>query len=794
MGPHNSPSIRFQTNAEPPMTTGLRPSRSKTPACARFVIRVRGAVQGVGFRPFVHRQATGLGLAGWVANSAEGVLIEAEGERGGLNALVDAIRNSAPRHATVTQIQVAEARPLGETTFAIRPSARGGSRAAQVLPDLAPCEACLAELFDPSDRRRGYPFINCTQCGPRFSIIEDLPYDRMRTTMRRFEMCRACAAEYVDPSSRRFHAEPIACPDCGPRLALWDRAGGVLAQDHEALKLAIVAIDQGQILAIKGVGGFHLLVDARNEAAVRRLRARKRRPDKPFAVMFPGIEALEQNCAVSPAERALLTGPERPIVLLGRSGASVADGVAPANPLVGAILPYSPLHHLLMRALGFAVVATSGNLSDEPIAIDECEAVERLGEIADLFLVHDRPIVRPAEDSVARIVCDRPLMLRRARGYAPAPVRVEGMSAGVLGLGGHLKTTVALSVEGGVVLWPHVGDLATHQARSAHGRAAEDIARLHAVRPRIVACDLHPDYASTKMAETFGAPVAPVQHHLAHVVACMADNGAAAPLLGVAWDGAGYGSDATIWGGEFIRIAEDGWRRVAHLRPFRLPGGEAAAREPRRAAIGLLYAAFGDEALTMDDLAPVAAFTVAERRTLGAVLTRGVNAPFCSSIGRLFDAVAALAGLRQRASFEGQAASELEWASGEYACGRRYDFAIESSATDEGVLVVDWRPALLALLADVRAGVAMGQISQALHNGLAAAIVDVAVRVGERRVALTGGCFQNAYLTEAAVAGLSEAGFEPLWHRSIPPNDGGLALGQAVWAAWSAGRGERPCA
>ncbi len=776
------------------MTEAPRSPRLKTPARERRQIRVRGTVQGVGFRPYVHRRATRLGLAGWIANTAEGVTIEVEGAPERLDDLLDGLRQSPPPRAVVSGIDVSEAELCGDSTFAIRASATGGRRSAHISPDLTTCDACLAELLDPSDRRYRYPFINCTDCGPRFSIIEDLPYDRARTSMRRFGMCEACRAEYEDPTSRRFHAEPNACPDCGPRLALWNPAGGVIARDDVALGLAATAIRRGEIVAAKGVGGFHLLVDAMSETAVRRLRTRKRRPDKPFAVMFPTLSDVGRACRVSPEEQALLVGPERPIVLLRREGGAITEAVAPGNPLLGAMLPYAPLHHLLMLALDLPVVATSGNLSQEPIATDEREALERLGEVVDFFLIHDRPIARPVEDSVVRVVCGRPLMLRRARGYAPAHFAVDGVSGGVLALGGHLKTTVALSGDNGVVVWPHIGDLETPQARAAHGSAAEDIGRLHAVRPRLVAHDLHPDYASSRAAEAFAAPIVPVQHHLAHLAACMADNGVVPPVLGVAWDGAGYGPDGTIWGGEFLRIVKGGWRRVAHLRPFRLPGGEAAMREPRRAALGLLYAAFGADALEMDDLAPVAAFTIAERRTLGAMMTRGVNAPICSSIGRLFDAAAALTGLRQRVSFEGQAAMELEWAAGDMSGDRSYAFPLQESATDDSALVLDWGPALDAIVADIRAGSTAGQVSRALHNGLAAAIVDVAIRVGEPRVALTGGCFQNARLTEATAAALRAAGFEPLWHRQVPPNDGGLSLGQAVWAAWTEGRAGTPCA
>ncbi|HXQ14234.1 MAG TPA: carbamoyltransferase HypF [Caulobacteraceae bacterium] len=763
-----------------------------TTARARLRILVSGRVQGVGFRPFVSRQATRLGLAGWVANTAEGVTIEAEGPPDRLAAFSDALRASAPPRALVAKIEIAEIALCGEPGFVIRPSTLAGARTSEISPDIAPCEACLAELFDPSDRRFCYPFINCTDCGPRFSLIEAMPYDRARTSMRRFAMCQACQAEYDNPTSRRFHAEPNACPDCGPALALLNPAGGMLAEREAALALAVAALRRGEIVAAKGVGGFHLLVDARSDAAVRRLRARKHRPEKPFAVIFPDFEAVLESCRVSPAERALLTGPERPIVLLRRAGRPIADAVAPGNPLLGAMLPYAPLHHLLMRDLGFPVVATSGNLSEEPIATDEGEALKRLGEVVDLFLVHDRPIVRPVEDSVVRIVCGRPLMLRRARGYAPTAIAVAGAPAGVLALGGHLKTTVALSRDDAVVVWPHIGDLETVQSRAAHTAAAADIGRLHAQRPSLVVCDLHPDYASGLAAEAFAAPKVDVQHHLAHVVACMADNGVATSVLGVAWDGAGYGPDGTVWGGEFLRVGRDGWRRAAHLRPFRLPGGAAAMREPRRAALGLLHAVHGDAVLAMDDLAPVAAFTAAERRTLAAMLTRGVNAPVCTSVGRLFDAVAALAGLRQRASFEGQAAMELEWAAAEGGGNRLYRFVVRGG--EAGVLILDWGPALEAILADLRGGATPGDISAAFHDGLAAAIVDVAVRVGERQVALTGGCFQNARLTEATVAALRAAGFAPLWHRQVPPNDGGLALGQAVWAAWRGGRGGSACA
>ena len=759
------------------------------PIHRRVRIGVCGAVQGVGFRPFVYRQAVALGLVGWVENSPAGVSIEAEGAPDRIAALLRALRENPPPNAVVAAIDAQEIDTGGEGGFAIRHSAAAGARTASVLPDLATCEDCLAELFDPADRRYRYPFINCTHCGPRYSIVEDIPYDRARTSMRHFPMCAACRKEYEDAAHRRFHAEPNACPDCGPRLSLWDDKGNTLARDDAALLATAAAIAEGRIVAVKGIGGFHLLVDARDEAAVARLRRRKRRQEKPFAVMFASLAATRDSCHVSSEEEKLLTGPARPIVLLRRAGDQLAPSVAAGNPLLGAFLPYAPLHHLLMRELGGPVVATSGNISDEPIVTDKTEALLRLSGIADLFLVHDRAIVRPVDDSVARVVCGAPQLLRRARGYVPAPIAVPGMPGGILALGGHLKTTVALTRPGEVVLSQHIGDLETMPARAAHAHAVADTTRLYAVKPRLVARDLHPDYASSRAAETMGLPVVAVQHHLAHVAACMAEHGVAPPVLGVAWDGTGYGADRGVWGGEFLLVTQAGWGRVAHLRHFRLPGGDKTAREPRRAALGLLYEAFGEDALAMTDLAPVAAFSAAERAVLKPVLARGVNAPWCSSAGRLFDAFAALCGLRQRAEYEGQAAAELEWAAQAAMGDRCYDFPLRDG--DDGGLILDWQPALAAALADLRASAPVATIAAAFHRGLAAAIAVVAGRVGEPRVALTGGCFQNALLTESTVAALRVAGHEPLWHRQVPPNDGGIALGQAAWAGWCEQSGGR---
>jgi len=745
----------------------------------RVELKVRGRVQGVGFRPYAYRQAAAFGLAGWVVNTPQGATLEVEGPPDAVAGFVDALTSELPAPATIDRIEKRTLPPTGESGFTIRESALAGDRSATVLPDIATCEECLAEIADPANRRHRYPFTNCTHCGPRYSIIADLPYDRARTTMAGFVMCADCRAEYEDASDRRFHAEPNACPRCGPQLALRDTSGVALAIGDDALSTAADAIRDGKIVAVKGLGGFHLMVDARNEDAVARLRQHKNREEKPFAVMFLSMAAIEAVADVSPVEATLLESRERPIVLVRKRRDTLAYTVAPGNPLVGAILPYTPLHHLLLGDLGFPVVATSGNRSDEPIVTDETEALARLSGIADVFLVHDRPIVRPVDDSVARVVAGRPMLLRRARGYAPSPIAVV-LPPGILAAGGHLKATVALTTEAGVVISQHLGDLDAVEARDAYDRAIADLTRLHATEPNRVGRDLHPDYHSTRAAERLGAPVVAVQHHLAHVASCMAEHGLGPPLLGVAWDGTGDGGDGTVWGGEFLRVAEDGWHRVVHLRPFRLPGGEAAVREPRRAAFSLLHEIFGRNALEMTDLAPIAAFTAKERATLAAMIDRGLNAPVTTSAGRLFDAVAALLGLRQRSTYEGQAAMELEWAAETAnATAKPLAFLLRAGAPP----ILDWEPVVRAILADRAAGVATGEIAAAFHRGLALAIAEVAATIGEETVVLTGGCFQNAVLTEATVAALRAAGATPVWHEQVPPNDGGLALGQAYWAA-----------
>jgi hydrogenase maturation protein HypF len=801
----------------------------------RLKLTVRGAVQGVGFRPFVHRLAAGLGLAGWVNNSPQGVFIEVEGPRAALEQFLLRLEAEKPPRSFIQSLEAAWLDATGFKDFAIRPSETGGDRTALVLPDIATCPDCLREIFDPHNRRYRYPFTNCTHCGPRFSIIESLPYDRANTSMKAFTMCPQCRAEYDDPAVRRFHAQPNACPACGPQLELWrsgvrpNAASSVVhgqprsaGRSDDALLAAARAIRDGKIAAVKGLGGFHLMVDARNEDAVRRLRERKQREEKPFALMFPSLETTKVDCVVSPLEERLLRSPEAPIVLLRtivNRKSQIVHSVAPHNPSLGVMLPYTPLHHLLLAELGFPVVATSGNLSDEPICTDEHEALERLGSIADVFLVHNRPIIRHVDDSIVRVMLDRELVLRRARGYAPLPITLNPQPSTlnlqpVLAVGAHLKNTVALAVGDQVFLSQHIGDLETEAAYDAFRRVIADFQKLYEAKPGIVAADLHPDYLSTKFALEMGRAELPlgqdarqrvpairhVQHHIAHVLSCLAENEIAPPALGVSWDGTGYGTDGTVWGGEFFVVTKDKVERFAHLRPFRLPGGDQAVKEPRRAALGLLYELSGgqDNFLLQMQQKVAGAFSPPELAALKTMLAKQLNSPLCSSAGRLFDAVASIIQLRQHIRFEGQAAMELEFLLDGIETDEAYELPIvdwqipiekqvsrvnkSAIGNRQSAIVLDWSSMIEAIQSDVKSGVATGVISAKFHNALAEGIVAVARSAGQERVALTGGCFQNRYLTERAVRRLEAEGFRPYWHQRVPPNDGGIALGQVVAA------------
>jgi len=759
------------------------PPHAPAEQCRR-AIGVRGVVQGVGFRPFVYNRAIAHGLAGWVRNDADRVRIEVQGERTAVDAFVEALRDDPPPQARVDRVDVAELslQDGHAEPFEIRASDPAAAPQPTIPADLATCADCLAEIRTPSERRFGYPFTNCTNCGPRWSIIERLPYDRLRTSMAGFEMCPDCRGEYEDPTDRRFHAQPIACPRCGPVLELLRADGKPMDTEPEALVAAAEAVVQGQILALKGLGGFQLVVDATNRKAVAELRRRKHRPDKPFALMIASIDEVRRRCQLSQEEARVIASPQAPILLLRQrrdadATADIAPEAAPGNPYLGVMLPSSPLHHLLLAEIGRPIVCTSGNLSEEPMAITTEEALEQLGNIADLFLTHDRPIIRPVDDSVARVGPDGLQVHRRARGFAPLPIELPSPGPVVLAVGGHLKNAVALSLGARAVVSSHVGDLDNARSVEVHRRAIDDLIDFFDVVPERIACDLHPDYASTRHAEVLAArwnvPLVHVQHHHAHVVAGMIEHRLPGPVLGFSWDGTGYGSDGTAWGGEALVCDGAGFHRVAHLRTFPLPGGDRAAREPRRSALGVLFEILGEDAAEY----ATDWFSPAEVSLLLTALARSLHSPRSSSMGRLFDAVAALCGLPGRCSFEGHAAMALE-----FAADGDVEEAYPLPISDDEPAVADWEPLVRAILADRRAGEPIGRISARFHNGLAEMAVAVARREGRPDVVLTGGCFQNALLTERVRGRLLLTRHNVYTHRCVPPGDGGLALGQLAVA------------
>ena len=834
---------------------------------------MEGVVQGVGFRPYVYSLATSLGLAGLVGNDVDGVFAEVEGDPAAVREFLDALERDAPPLARIERVTATGVAPAGAATFEIVASEPIGRRRALIAADTATCADCLRELADPADRRFRYPFINCTNCGPRFTIVRDVPYDRPLTTMAGFPMCDQCAAEYHDPANRRFHAQPTCCPACGPRLTLLDQSGrpfpdialagepplpnpapkptgppkpedsGSLAtpwcgqrstisplSSQAALDLAAGLLREGRVVAVKGLGGYHLAADAASEEAVAALRARKHREDKPFAIMTAGLDAARRLCQVDDAEADLLASPARPIVLLAcRPDAAVAASVAPGNRQLGIMLPYTPLHHLLLEAVGRPLVLTSGNVSDEPIAYRDEDALERLGGIADAYLTHDRAIHIRTDDSVARVVGGRPMLTRRSRGYVPEPVTVRsasfpGFPRPVLACGAELKNTFCLAKGRHAFVSHHIGDLENAETLRSFTEGIEHFSRLFDITPQVVAYDLHPEYLSTKYAlDLDGVDLVGVQHHHAHIASCLADNGfdyrTDGPVIGVAFDGTGYGTDGTIWGGEFLIATLADFVRAGHLTPVPMPGGAAAIRQPWRMAAAYLdqltsvspagphsmtdpaagaTARAGDPVTRLD----WASLDVAHRNTarwdpVVALARRRVNAPLTSSAGRLFDAVAAILGVRDEITYEGQAAIELEQLADPAETGA-YHASIE--AADGGATAMG--PAgteptapfrasgadlVAAAVEDLRASVPREIIAARFHNALAGLIADGCVLLRERHglstVALSGGVFQNLLLLQRASARLEAQGFTVLTHSRVPCNDGGISLGQAVVAA-----------
>jgi len=756
------------------------------PAQSRVRIRVTGTVQGVGFRPYVHRLAGGLGLDGWVLNDESGVLVEVQGPGSAVERFVERLPAEAPPLAAVEAV-ASEQIPVGdgERGFRILESTRTGEPEALVSPDTATCDDCLRELFDPADRRHRYPFINCTNCGPRFTIVRDVPYDRPLTTMAGFEMCERCRAEYDDPADRRFHAQPNACPRCGPALALLDADARPLGA-HDPLLAAVEALAGGLIVAVKGVGGWHLACDAADERAVAELRARKHREEKPFALMAPDLPAARSLVNLSPAEERLLSGRERPIVVARRrSGAPAAAAVAPGRPDLGVMLPYSPLHHLLLADVQRTLVMTSGNVSDEPIAYTDDDAARRLCGIADRFLSHDRPIHIRTDDSVLRSTAVGAVFLRRSRGYVPTSVALPlACRAPLLACGAELKNTFCVAKGRRTWVGHHIGDLQNWETLRSFREGVEHFERLFAVRPELVVHDLHPDYLSTRYAlERSGVELLGVQHHHAHLAACLAEHGELGAAVGAIFDGTGYGADGTVWGGELLLGDLRGFERLGHLRPVPMPGGDRAVREPWRMACAWLAAALDREE---PPLPPTLAGSIEPERwrQVAQLARRGVASPLTTSAGRLFDAVAAICGVRMRVTFEGQAAAELEALASSGERGR-YELPVIDGGPRR--LELDARETVRAAWADVAAGAPAPVVAARFHNGLADGTAAACVRLAEQAsvetVVLSGGVFQNRLLLERATERLSAADLRVLAPALLSPNDGGISYGQAAVGA-----------
>lgn len=747
-------------------------------------IHIRGVVQGVGFRPFVYLQAINHALTGWVRNTSAGVDIQAEGEAVQVEAFLTALRNDPPPLASIQSLVHEECQPDGFDAFEILASEARQGDFIPISPDVSLCEDCRSELFDPADRRLRYPFTNCTNCGPRFTIITDIPYDRPFTTMKDFELCPDCEAEYHDPLDRRFHAQPIACPVCGPQVWL-ETNGERFAEAEAAIQAARQQLREGKVVAIKGLGGFHLACDATNAQAVAALRRRKLRVDKPFAVMVPDLAAASAHAAMTDAEQRLLNSRERPVVLVNRSDASsIVPGVAPGQRRLGLMLPYTPLHELILeraQAYPLALVMTSGNVSEEPIAVDNQEALERLGSLADAFLLHDRPIRTRCDDSVVAAFQGNVLPLRRSRGYAPYPVELPWEGRSILAGGPELKNTFCLTQGANAFISHHIGDLENYETLASFEDGIVHFEKLFRVQPELLAYDLHPDYLATRYihdrAEREQLPLVGVQHHHAHVAACMAENALPpdAQVMGLSFDGTGYGQDGAIWGGEVLVGGYADVERVAHLQYVPLPGGDAAIRAPWRTALAWLWQAGLDWA---DDLPPVKESHEEQRQILLSQLEQGLNAPPTSSMGRLFDAVAALIGVRQRVNYEAQAAMELE-ALVEHAEDGVYPMTFDGE-------IINPTQMFLALIEDQRASVPVGVMAARFHNTIAALSIEICGQIRQSRgvndVVLSGGVWQNLSLLEKCVTLLREQGHTVWIHRLVPPNDGGISLGQAAVA------------
>lgn len=761
---------------------------------SRYQIIIKGLVQGIGFRPFIYKLAQELNLVGWVNNSSIGVTIEIESSSTQLNNFIDKIKTEKPPQSIIDSIEINELTFVGYQKFTIKKSDSNHiNKTALVLPDLSTCNDCLKEIFDSNNRRFYYPFTNCTNCGPRYSIITDLPYDREATTMKNFIMCEECQEEYNNPLNRRFHAQPNACAKCGPHIELWNKKGECIAKFDQALITTANLIKEGNIIAIKGLGGFHLMVNAHKSSAVHRLRDRKKRPHKPLAIMSPNLDNIKKFCIVSPLEKEILLSPASPIVLLKKrdiltivENNNLCEEIAPNNPYLGVMLPYTPLHHLLLNYLNFPLVATSGNQKSEPICIDEFEALERLNFIADYFLIHNRPIFRAVDDSIVRVIDNDIMILRRGRGYAPLPITIseefKDNSDKILALGGHLKNTVAIKLNNFIFNSQYIGDLDNPKTINAYHKTINNLSKIYDFEPDIIACDSHPNYYSTQYGETLNqekkssTSLIQVQHHLAHIFATIAEHNLTLPLLGIAWDGTGYGLDNTIWGGEFFYISEEKITRIASFLPFPLIGTNQAILQPKRIALALLDQVFSGLSNIPKNIPIINDFTPQELGLFQKMIDKQLNTPLTSSVGRLFDGIASLLNLIDNITFEGQGAMALEFLTDNSSVDNSYNF--EWQYQPNKCNYIDTRSILQAIIKDYLDKETAENIARKFHLTLIEIIKQISLTINTKTIVLSGGCFQNKFLLENTIKTLRDNYFNPYWSQKIPINDGGLAVGQ----------------
>jgi len=737
-------------------------------------IKIKGFVQGLGFRPFVYRLAKQYQQSGWVLNSSQGLAISLEGDEGKQQGFLIDLQDKLPPYADIQSLSITSKTIQNFEKFSIKSSVTEGDKSAFVLPDISPCKECLTDLFNSESRFYRYPFTSCCYCGPRYSIIKQQPYDRIRTSMAPFLACDKCLAEYSTIDDRRFHSQTIACPACGPQLSLLDKDGNSIKQGDQALTRAIDYLKQGKVVAIKGVGGFQLLVDASHSEAVNQLRTAKQRAEKPFALMVKDLASAKQLCQITEVEKQTLTSHTRPIVLLKRlNNQLIAEAVAPNNTLLGIMLPASPLHYLLAYDFKTALVVTSGNSKGEPLCITEQQALNSLSGIADFFLTHNREISRPLDDSISRVINNKATLLRRARGFTPMPITIDQALPDQIAVGGQMKNTLAVSQGNQLILSQHIGGLESLNSQRQFQQTLTDLQRFYSISAETVIHDLHPDYHSTIIAKQLTINKKAIQHHQAHILSCMAEHQLKIPVLGFAWDGTGLGFDNTIWGGECFVVNESGFYRYAHFKTFALVGGDKAASEPRRSALGMLYAIYADDLFNDQQINVLSAFSAQELKLLQQSLNKKINTLDTSSVGRLFDGVSSLLGLCHINAFEGQAAILLEQAASVVNTEDSYPFKVLEGQS----LIIDWQSMVIEILADLPQ-LSKNTIAAKFHNTLANIMLEIANQSQQQTIVLSGGCFQNAYLTECCIKKLETAGFTVYTHEKIPPNDGGLALGQ----------------